>query len=49
MRETLNGVLAKHSGQSLDKIASDTDRDFFMDSVAARTYGIIDSIVERKA
>ena len=49
MRETLNGLLARHSGQDISKIAGDTDRDFFMDSEFARNYGIIDSIVERKA
>lgn len=48
MRETLNGVLAKHTGQQIDKVAADTERDFFMDSETARSYGIIDSIVERK-
>lgn len=49
MRDTLNGLLARHSGQEISKIAADTDRDFFMDSDTARNYGIIDSIVERKA
>ncbi len=48
MRETLNGLLAKHCGQDIEKIANDTDRDFFMDSENARNYGIIDSIVDRK-
>jgi len=48
MRETLNGLLAKHSGQDIEKIAADTERDFFMDSEMARNYGIIDSIVDRK-
>lgn len=48
MRETLNGVLAKHTGQDLTKIAADTERDFFMDSETARSYGIIDSIVKQK-
>ncbi|BCR05778.1 ATP-dependent Clp protease proteolytic subunit [Desulfuromonas versatilis] len=48
MREELNGILAKHSGQSLERIASDTERDFFMGSEAAKKYGIIDDIVERK-
>ncbi len=48
MRETLNGILAKHTGQKLDKVAADTERDFFMDSETARNYGIIDSIVQRK-
>ena len=49
MRESLNGLLAKHTGQDIDTIAADTERDFFMDSETARNYGIIDSIVERKS
>lgn len=49
MRESLNGILASHSGQSLEKISADTERDFFMDSETACSYGIIDSIVERKS
>jgi ATP-dependent Clp protease protease subunit len=48
MRDTLNGILAKHSGQPLERIAEDTERDFFMGSDAAKKYGIIDTIVERK-
>ena len=48
MRESLNGLLAHHSGQKVEKVAADTERDFFMDSETARSYGIIDSIVERK-
>jgi len=48
MREKLNQILADHSGQSLEKIAKDTDRDFFMSSVAAKDYGIIDDMVSRK-
>ncbi len=49
MRESLNGILASHTGQSLEKIGADTERDFFMDSETACSYGIIDSIVERKS
>jgi ATP-dependent Clp protease protease subunit len=49
MRESLNGILAKHTGQDVDKVTADTERDFFMDSETARSYGIIDSIVERKS
>lgn len=49
MRETLNGLLARHCGQDIEKIAADTERDFFMDSASACEYGIIDSIVDRKA
>ena len=48
MRETLNGVLAKHSGQTFEKIAADTERDFFMGSEEAKKYGIVDDIVKRK-
>lgn len=48
MRDSLNGLLAKHCGQDIEKIAADTERDFFMDSETACNYGIIDSIVDRK-
>lgn len=48
IRDTLNGVLAQHTGQSLERISIDTERDFFMGSEAARKYGIIDEIVKRK-
>ncbi len=49
MREVLNEILSKHTGQKLDKIAADTERDFFMGSDAAKEYGIVDGIVERKS
>ena len=49
MREVLNGLLAQHTGQKLDRIAADTERDFFMSSDAAKEYGIVDGIVERKS
>ncbi len=49
MRETLNQVLARHTGQDLERISADTERDFFMGSDAAKKYGIIDNIVERKS
>ncbi len=49
MRESLNGILAKHTGNDLEKIQNDTERDFFMDSATACNYGIIDEIVERKS
>lgn len=48
MRDTLNQVLARHTGQPLERIAQDTERDFFMNAEAARNYGIIDSMVQRK-
>jgi len=48
VREKINGILAKHSGQSIDKIALDTDRDFFMSAEEAKNYGIIDRIIEKR-
>jgi len=48
LRETLNGVLAKHTGQTFEKIAADTERDFFMGSDEAKKYGIVDDIVKKK-
>ena len=48
MRDILNGIIAHHTGQTVEKIANDTERDFFMSSEEACNYGIIDSIVTRK-
>ncbi len=48
VRETINGILAKHAGQTLEKIAADTDRDFFMSATEASAYGIIDRIIEKR-
>ncbi len=43
-RERLNKMLAKASGQKMSKIEQDVDRDFFMDAIEAKTYGIVDQI-----
>ena len=43
-RERLNKMLAKASGKSLSEIEKDTDRDFFMDAVDAKKYGLIDEV-----
>jgi ATP-dependent Clp protease protease subunit len=48
MRDILNGIIAHHTGQSVEKIAADTERDFFMSGDEACKYGIVDSIVTRK-
>jgi ATP-dependent Clp protease protease subunit len=48
MRDTLNQLLALHTGQKLEQIALDTERDFFMGSEAAKKYGIVDDIVKSK-
>ncbi len=45
MREMLNEMLAADTGQSIERIQKDTDRDFIMDAVEARDYGIIDEVI----
>lgn len=46
IKDRLNRVLAEHTGQSLDRIDKDTDRDFFMSVEEAKKYGIIDKIIQ---
>lgn len=48
LRATLNEILARHTGQTLEKITADTERDFFMGSEEAKKYGIVDDMVRRK-
>ena len=47
MKKRLNEILAENSGQPLDKVESDTERDYFMSGDEAKKYGIIDDIIER--
>jgi len=49
MREHLNGILAKHTGQPMERIAADTERDYYMSADQAKTYGIIDQVVAKRA
>src|SRR5690349_21456381 len=49
MRERLNKVMADCTGQPLEKIAKDVERDLFMSAEQAKTYGIVDLILERRA
>ena len=49
IREEMNGILAKHTGQSKEKIAQDTERDYYLTSEEAKAYGLIDEVVTRKA
>jgi len=49
LRERLNEILAKATRQSIEKIARDTDRNFFMSAAEAKEYGIIDEVLERRA
>jgi ATP-dependent Clp protease protease subunit len=46
-RAMLNDILAKHSGQSIEKIAKDTDRDFFLSAEEAKEYGLVDEILKK--
>lgn len=48
IRERLNDLLSKHTGQPLDVIERDTDRDFFMSAEEALNYGIVDKIIEKR-
>jgi ATP-dependent Clp protease protease subunit len=48
IREKLNRILATHTGQSLDKISADTERDNFMGAEEARSYGLIDEIIDQR-
>ena len=45
MKEKLNRILAKHSGQDVSKVEKDTDRDFFMSADESKAYGLVDEVV----
>ena len=47
MREILNQLLAKHTGQRLEKVEKDVERDFIMNSLQAKEYGLIDDIIDK--
>ena len=48
MRDELNEILAKHTGQDIEKISKDTERDYFMSSEEAKEYGIIDKVISKR-
>ena len=48
MRERLNGILAEHTGQAIEKIAKDTDRDYILEAEDAKKYGLVDAIYHRR-
>jgi ATP-dependent Clp protease protease subunit len=49
LRERLNDILIKHTGQSRERIEQDTERDFFLDARAATEYGLVDHVLEIEA
>ena len=48
LREAMNKILAKHTGQDLDRIEKDVERDYIMTAEQAREYGIVDEVITRK-
>ena len=48
VREDLNKILEKHTGQTLEKIEKDTDRDFFLNAQSALDYGVVDAIITKR-
>ena len=48
MKDTLNTILASHTGQSIEKIHEDTDRDYFMSGEDAKAYGLVDEVIAKK-
>ena len=49
IKEKLNKILAKHTGQLFEKVERDTDRDFYLDAEEAKEYGIIDEVIKTKS
>jgi len=49
MRELLEGILSKHTGQSVERVHADTDRDFTLEAAAALEYGVIDEIITERS
>lgn len=48
IREVINKILAEHTGQPIDRIEKDTDRDYFMSAQQAKEYGLIDEVMTRR-
>jgi ATP-dependent Clp protease protease subunit len=49
LRESLNQILAERTGQSIEKIRADSERDFFMSGTEAKDYGLIDQVLEKRS
>jgi len=48
LRESMNGILAKHTGQAIERIEKDVERDYIMTASQAKDYGIVDQVIARK-
>jgi ATP-dependent Clp protease protease subunit len=48
LREKVNEILSKHTGQPIDRIRKDTDRNFFMSGEEAKAYGIVDDVIMKR-
>jgi ATP-dependent Clp protease protease subunit len=48
LKEQLTGIIAKHTGQPIERVAKDSDRNFFMSADEAKEYGIIDEVIEKR-
>jgi len=48
LRERLNEIMAKHTGQTIERVERDSDRDNFMDAAAAVEYGLIDTVLDKR-
>ena len=48
-RQRINQIIAQHTGQDLEKISKDTDRDFYMDAAQAKEYGVVDDVLVKHA
>ena len=49
LKNTLNGIMAKHTGQSIELIEKSTDRDNYLNPTQAKEFGLIDAVIEKKA
>ncbi|HDZ59689.1 MAG TPA: ATP-dependent Clp protease proteolytic subunit, partial [Actinobacteria bacterium] len=49
LRQRLDEILALHTGQTLEKVSADTDRDYFMTAAEAKEYGLVDEVIEHRA
>ena len=47
-RQTINNILSKHSGKSIDQLEKDSDRDYYMSAEEAKEYGLVDEVISQK-